>query len=49
MLQGEAKLINDGPYKYICHPMYTGILIACFDILIADITIEKLLIFLYLF
>ena len=38
----SARLIKNGPYKFIRHPMYTGLIIACFGALIAEITFIKI-------
>jgi protein-S-isoprenylcysteine O-methyltransferase Ste14 len=29
VLKKDAKLITNGPYRYIRHPMYVGVLLAC--------------------
>lgn len=34
----NAILITSGPYKYIRHPMYTALIIACTGLVIADFT-----------
>jgi protein-S-isoprenylcysteine O-methyltransferase Ste14 len=32
-----AKLITEGPYRYIRHPMYTSVLISAFGLLLTDV------------
>ena len=43
-----AKLIEEGPYKYIRHPMYTGVLTAMLGVLIAGFSSQKLLAYILL-
>jgi protein-S-isoprenylcysteine O-methyltransferase Ste14 len=44
----QAKLIEDGPYHWIRHPMYSGALLACFGLLITKIDLIRFLIYIFL-
>lgn len=35
----KAKLVTNGPYKYIRHPMYTAVLLVCFGLLLTNTTV----------
>lgn len=35
----KAKLVTNGPYQYIRHPMYTAVLLVCFGLLLTNITL----------
>lgn len=40
----NAKLITDGPYRLIIHPMYTAVLLGCMALVIQEFTYSRLLI-----
>jgi protein-S-isoprenylcysteine O-methyltransferase Ste14 len=44
----HAKLIEEGPYKWIRHPMYSGVLFAFIGFLFTQITFIRLLAYVFL-
>lgn len=37
-----AKLITNGPYKYIRHPMYSAVLVICLGLILSNINVLSL-------
>lgn len=44
----QAKLVDDGPYFWVRHPMYLGILLAGIGLLITNINIIRISIYILL-
>ncbi|PHS56843.1 MAG: hypothetical protein COB17_08230 [Sulfurimonas sp.] len=47
-IQEDAKLITDGIYSYIRHPMYTSVLISMFGVLCLNFSILELFLYILL-
>lgn len=43
-----ATLIKTGPYKWIRHPMYTGVILICLGLLLSNITLGGIFFFIVL-
>jgi len=44
----RAKLIEGGPYRWIRHPMYSGVLLACFGLLLTQFTLIRFIVYIFL-